>query len=192
MSHKIYTTEAIVCGSFQRRTADLSYRLFTKDFGMLPATARGVRKERSRQRYALQDFSYLKVSLIKGKNGWLIGSIEPYENFYQTAVDKEARGSVVGLCRFLRRFVVGGHTDEEMFTYVTESFSALADWLKKRSFVSLVVETNLLSRLGYVDEKLIPDKLVMVKPHQAACLYDPDKEDVLKQLYTQAIAVSQL
>lgn len=192
MSHKVYTTKAIVCGSFPRRTADLSYRLFTKDFGMLPAIARGVRKERSRQRYALQDFSYLKVSLIKGKNGWLIGSIEPYENFYQVAVDKEARGSVVGLCRFLRRFVVGNHTDEEMFAYVIESLTALAGPLEKRLFASLVTETNLLSRLGYVDENLIPERLVMAKPHKAVRLYNPDEENLLKRLYTQAVTISQL
>jgi len=192
MSHKTYTTEAIVCGSFQKRTTDLSYRLFTKDFGMLLATARGVRKESSRQRYALQDFSYLKLSLIKGKNGWIVGSIEPYENFYHRAESKEARGSVVALCRFLSRFVVGNQTDDEMFTYVTKSLAMLANQMENRSFARLVVEVNLLSRLGYVKEKSIPKELLMASPAVAIGHYGTDKEDTLRQLYTQAITVSQL
>ena len=37
---------------------------------MVLAAARSVREEKSRQRYALQEFALVRVSLIKGKSGW--------------------------------------------------------------------------------------------------------------------------
>lgn len=56
MAYETYTTEALVCGTFNRNTADRSYLLFTREAGMLYADARSVREERSRQRYALRTF----------------------------------------------------------------------------------------------------------------------------------------
>ncbi|MEX2341217.1 MAG: recombination protein O N-terminal domain-containing protein, partial [Candidatus Paceibacterota bacterium] len=82
MSYKTYTTEAIVCGSRVNNTSDKSFLLFTKDAGMLWAAAKSVREERSRQRFALQDFSLIRASLIKGKSGWRIGSVESDRNYF--------------------------------------------------------------------------------------------------------------
>ena len=72
MSYQTYITDAVVVGSYASNTADKSYLLFTKRAGMLYATARSVREERSKQRYALQDFSHITVTLVKGKGGWCI------------------------------------------------------------------------------------------------------------------------
>ena len=63
MSYQTYTTEALVCGTYDRNTADRSYRLFARELGMLFADARSVRLEKSRQRMALSDFSLVRVSL---------------------------------------------------------------------------------------------------------------------------------
>lgn len=82
MAYVTYTTDAIVCGTYDRNTADRSYRLFTRELGMLYADARSVRLEKSKQRQALQDFSLIKVSLVKGKAGWKIGSVSEVQNYY--------------------------------------------------------------------------------------------------------------
>lgn len=115
MSYQVYTTEAIVCGSFDSNTADKSYLLFTRSAGMLYATARSVREERSRQRYALQDFSHITVSLVQGKTGWRIGSVDTIANFFVAAGSRELRGSVVRLTKHLRRYVQGEESHPELF-----------------------------------------------------------------------------
>ena len=126
MAYATYTTKALVCGTFNRNTADRSYLLFTREAGMLYADARSVREERSRQRYALQDFSLVRVSLVKGKQSWKVGSIEAQKNYYSLAVENETRGSVVSLFRLLRRFVNCEEAAPELFYYVTEAFYELS------------------------------------------------------------------
>ena len=105
MSYQTYTTEALVCGSFLHNTADKVFLLFTREAGMLYATAKSVREERSKQRFALQDFSLINVSLIKGKQGWRVGSVEAEVNYFTKSEERLARGSVVLLFKTLRRFI---------------------------------------------------------------------------------------
>lgn len=156
MSYQTYTTEAIVCGTWTRNTADKSFLLFTKEAGMLYAEARSVREERSRQRFALQDFSYLRVSLIKGKQSWKIGSIEPLQNFYLTADDKAARGSVVTIVRFLRRFYGVQESAPELFDYVVRVLGRLTTDIPEREFCERVIQVHILHELGYADTRAVP------------------------------------
>jgi len=192
MAYETYTTEALVCGTFNRNTADRSFLLFTREAGMLYAEARSVREERSRQRYALQDFSLLRVTLVKGKAGWKIGSIEPLKNYYQQATDKAARGSVVGLCRLLRRFVKGEEANEQLFEYVYEALEVLSVAVLQRTFVEMTAAVHVLGVLGYVDEKQVPEPLRTMTPTQITSGYTEEREKLIERLYTHAVSVSHL
>lgn len=192
MSYQTYTTKALVCGTFNRNTADRSYLLFTREAGMLYADARSVREERSRQRYALQDFSLVRVSLIKGKLGWKVGSIEAQKNYYHTAHDKEARGSVVSLFRLLRRFVKGEEAAPDLFDYVVSAFEELSKEIIERQFVLLAVKVHVLAVLGYVDKKIVPESIWSIQPQDIAGQYSEDVEHRVNNLYTHAVSMSHL
>lgn len=192
MSYETYTTEALVCGTFNKNTADRSYLLFTREAGMLYADARSVREERSRQRYALQDFSLVRVSLVKGKRGWKIGSIEAQQNYYQKATDRSARLSVVSVFRSLRRFMKGEEAAIELFDYVVMALDELVSSAKEPSFVLLVIQVRILSFLGYVDIKTIPEELRKVDPGKIAGYYTISTEAKIEKLYTHAVSVSHL
>lgn len=107
MAYATYTTEALVCGSRDSFTSDRSFLLFTREAGMLWASARSVREEKSKQRYALQDFSIIRVSLVRGKSGWRIGSVEAIANPFMEARERGARGGVSAVVKLLRRFLHG-------------------------------------------------------------------------------------
>jgi DNA repair protein RecO len=192
MSYKTYTTRAIVCGTFNRNTADRSYLLFTREAGMIYADARSVREERSRQRCALQDFSLIRVSLVKGKRGWKIGSTESQKNYYHCSVDKAARGSVVGIYRLLRRFLKGEEPHVDLFEYVHNSLEVLAKEIQHRSFVEMVVRVHILGFLGYVDTRIIPKHLYYLDPIVISGNYAEEDSKKISRLYTQAVSVSHL
>lgn len=192
MAYETYTTEALVCGTFDRNTADRSFLLFTREAGMLYADAKSVREERSRQRYALQDLSLLRVSLVKGKRGWKIGSIEPIKNYYHESVDKAARGSVVNICRLLRRFVKGEEADVRLFEYAIATLEILRLDHAKRSFVEKVAMVHILSYLGYVDMQKIPSQLYELEPNEIVKHHDESVYKQIERLYTHAISVSHL
>lgn len=158
MGYVTYTTQAIVCGAYDRNTADRSYRLFTRELGMLYANARSVRKEESKQRQALSDFSHIKVSLVKGKGGWKIGSVVEIKNYYGHAVDQAARGSVVKIIRLIRRFVTG---EEEQASLFDEYIKALdffsAERAERKCFEHVFVQ-RILAQLGYIKSSDVPEQ----------------------------------
>ncbi len=180
-----------MCGTFVRNTADASYLLFTREAGMLYADARSVREERSRQRYALQDFSLLRVSLVKGKGGWKIGSIESIRNYYQQANSKSARGSVVSVVRLLRRFLKGEEVMTGLFDLAKDGLETLLKETTERAFIEEVVKLRMLALLGYVDRNKIPAELTGECSNIAAH-YDDKLEKAISQLYAHAVDVSHL
>lgn len=186
MSYVTYTTEALVCGSFDQGTADRSFLLFTRDLGMLFAVAKSVREERSLQRPALQDFSRIRVSLVKGKTGWRIGSVEAVANDYARASTREVRGSVVALYRLLRRFIRGEEPVGDLYPVVIDSLDVLLDELPNRRLAELKAEIDILARLGYVDEVAIPKTVAGLALREVATMTDPKLEVQLEVLISKA------
>ena len=158
MAYVTYTTEAIVCGTYDRNTADRSYRLFTRELGMLYADARSVRKEESKQRQALSDFSHIKVSLVKGKGGWKIGSVIETRNFYGHALDQAARGSVVKIIRLIRRFVAGEEEHADLFDEYVDALNFFAGKLNERACFERVFIQRILAELGYIKSGDVPEQ----------------------------------
>jgi len=152
VSHKIYTTEAIVCGSRANNTSDKAFLLFTRDAGMLWATARSVREERSRQRYALQDFSLIKVSLIRGKSGWRIGSAEGELNYFRGARSdtREARAAIAGIVRLLRQFLHGEISHGTLFDDTKLALEKAKEESLQHSDLLDIFSLRLLHILGYI------------------------------------------
>ena len=82
MHHKFHT-DALIVGSAVFGEANKVYELFTRDFGMIRASAQGVRLAKSKLKYALQDLSYVRVDLVQGK-----GILADYECDLNTAISK--------------------------------------------------------------------------------------------------------
>jgi recombinational DNA repair protein (RecF pathway) len=192
MAYVTYTTEALVCGTFNRNTSDNSYLLFTREAGMLYADARSSREERSRQRYALQDFSLVRVSLVKGKRGWKVGSIEARKNYYHEAGDKMSRGSVVSLFRLLRRFLKGEEIMKDIFDLTKSGLETLKDDTPERMFVEEVIQLRILADLGYVDKKRIPEPIRKTDCFDIHNHATPGLQQSMNSLYSHAIDISHL
>jgi recombinational DNA repair protein (RecF pathway) len=192
MSYSTYTTEAIVCGTRDRNTTDRSFLLFTQSGGMLYAEARAVRRESSKQRSALQDFTRIRISLIRGKSGWRVGSVEALENYYNSAVDREARGSVVGLIKMVRRFARGEEAMTEVYEFVKTALFVLAQPLAERTFVDAFVQVHFLAHLGYVALGTLPVPLQQASVTEVATLASKDYEALMRMQLESAVSHSHL
>lgn len=152
MAYATYTTEALVSGSKWSNTSDRSYLLFTRELGVLWASARSVREEKSKQRQALQDCALVRVSLVRGKSGWRIGSVESHSHPFLAAKDRTSRAGVVALTRFVRRFLHGEVMHETLFDDIREGLEIVTSGAHSLSTetVIAVVEYRALVLLGYV------------------------------------------
>ncbi len=192
MAYATYTTQALVCGTFDRNTADRSYRLFTRELGMVWADARSVRLEKSKQRSALTDFSVVRISLVRGKAGWKIGSVIAQQNFYHQAVGQAARGHVRDLVRVVRRFVQGEEPAPELYDFVSESLEELAQVSEAAAFVYDVIFLRVLLTLGYVSKGKVAGEVQQGRPAELAALAAPELHATIKQLIAHGESASHL
>lgn len=195
MSYATYTTLALVCGSYSRLTADKSYLLFTREMGMLTATARSVREERSKQRYALQDFSLLRVTLVKGKSGWRIGSAEALSNLFMTTTARSVRITTSSIVKLLRRYVQGEEPLAMVFDDVVAALESLStDWsVENCRKLEQLFELRLLHTLGYVVQNgTISALLPPIDLVSATQSYRAEQAEIVSTLAKEAARISHL
>jgi len=154
MAHYRYQTEAFILGSTPIGEANRFIDMFTEKFGRIRAIARSVREERSKLRYALQEFSISDISLVRGKEVWRLVGAQAQSNFhYELSGRVEEREVVLRLLSLLKRFLNGEEENKELFRVVSDTLLFLRkNTLHKEeldNFECLVV-LRVLHNLGYV------------------------------------------
>lgn len=194
MAYQTYTTTALVCGSKDSYTSDRSYLLFTDLAGMVWASARSVRTEGSKQRYALQDFSITRVSLVKGKTGWKIGSVEALGNPFLSAIERAHRTAVTTIVRQLRRYVHGEDPHPSLFKDTIDTIEQIVSIPTEDLVATTEVYTvRLLNTLGYVGSQTeLAAVLDAETTGEAMALYETTLGAWVQQAITTAEQVSHL
>jgi len=195
MSSRQYITKAIVCGSKANMTSDKSYLLFTEELGMLWAQAKSVRMEKSKQRFALQDFSIIRVSLVQGRSTWRIGSVEALSNSFFVSGSRISRGGVSFIVKKLRQYVHGETAIPRAFIDAVDSLTALSaeDDVHVMGMYQKVYEFRLLAELGYI--KITNDTRPLIEASSMAKameMYDISLDSVVTKGIEHASQVSHL
>src|SRR5258706_4517383 len=114
--HHIYHTEGIILGSKHFGETGKYYSIFTRDLGMIYASAQGVRKMSSKLRFILQDFAYVKVDLVQGKDFWRVTSASKTNELEQITKKPETLKIFANVARLLKRLLAGVEPNEILFT----------------------------------------------------------------------------
>ena len=146
----MYTTDAIVCGGRSRNTTDRIVWLFTREAGMVPAIAKGVREEKSKLRYALQDFSLTNVSLVRGRHDWRITGADAEANLYYHLDSRDMRATVMRVLQMLRRILPGEEAHPRLFDLVTDGLRTCAAAECSDELFEQVLTLRVLYALGYI------------------------------------------
>ena len=151
MGSTAYITKVLICGGRDVGVSDRRLLLFTREAGMLWATARSVRAERSKQRYALQEFSVSRISLVKGKGGWRIGSAEAYTNLFLSAKDRRLRAALRRVIQLLRRVMPHEEPYPQIFDDVVRALiHSLHEAPENAASVAELCALRTLFHLGYI------------------------------------------
>lgn len=134
--------------------------LFTRDLGLVGASARSVRDIKSKLRYGLQTFCRSTVSLVRGKNEWKVTSALPKKNFYYIFSQKDTvqHGAekflvCAHVLSIIKKLVAGEEKNEALFDIVQSGFDFLEDnALNKEevSFFECILMLRIVSNLGYL------------------------------------------
>ncbi|MDQ3076084.1 MAG: DNA repair protein RecO [bacterium] len=153
MHHK-YHTEAIVLGSSDYRESAKIFFVFTRDLGLLYASAQGVRKMSSKLRYVLQDFSYTKIDLVKGKDFWRITSACKTNQLEEVTKQADTLQVFAHVSKLLRRLLPEQEKNEDLFREVINGLFALdrAQTKEDISNIEIIIVLRILSNLGYIGD----------------------------------------
>lgn len=191
MAYEKYITEAFVCGSKMQMTSNKVYLLFTREAGMIWASAQSVREERSRHRYSLQDFSFVLLSLVHGKGGWRITGTEPIKNLYFEYGTREERGMVRSITMVLRRFLHGEEPNQALYDEVKSGLETLSGSDLEK--FEVVATARILHILGYIAPKS-EHTLLFKTPNTEEALWGVTARDIAfaKKAIEEAKTISHL
>lgn len=151
--YRVYTTDAIVLKSKHAGEANSYFFLLTRELGLMRAFAQGVRELKSKLRYSTEKFSYVQVSLIRGKEKWRLTNASKLSGLEGIGKKTEKLKLQAKLCALLERLVHGEEADVELFDELLASLHFLA--LHKFSDTEfkdyeLLAVLRLLDKLGYI------------------------------------------
>jgi len=186
-----YHTEALVLGSYESGEADKTLVLFTRDFGLVRPRATSVRSESSKMRYAVQHFSRVHISLIKGKRGWHAAG---------AAAIQIAQGDPRGIAAFARiaelamRLVGADEKNEYIFEALAEAHAALMqEKVEAYGMIEIVCVARILYSLGYISNEALNTALFTHTAYTGESLMEAETmKDKLLSSINRAIAETQL
>lgn len=154
MSHHIYQTKAFVIDSVDVGEANKLLTLFTADLGLILVSAQGVRIMKSKLRPSIQDLSFSKVALVRGKEYWRLTSAEKLISLYDKRVPIYVRQFMSIILQFVKRLTTGEAKHEELFDMLSKLFTFCFE--NPKYFTSehiktlkLIAEFRVLESLGY-------------------------------------------
>lgn len=150
--HHIYHTEGIILGSRNFGESGKYFYIFTRDLGLIYASASGVRKMSSKLRFILQDFSYVKVDLVQGAHIFRVTSASKTNLLEQITKRPETFKIFSNIARLLKRLLAGIEPNEALFKDVLHSLLVLERISDKRDLqnAEVVMVLRILNNLGYI------------------------------------------
>ncbi|MEI7765705.1 MAG: DNA repair protein RecO, partial [bacterium] len=150
--HHIYHTEGIILSSKNYGEAGKYYAIFTRDLGMINASAQGVRKISSKLRFVLQDFSYIKLDLVQGKDFWRLTSASKTNKLDDIAKGHVSFEIFSNISRLLKRLLTGEYPNSTLFADLIEGLHFLekAKTYDEAQNIEVIIVLRILNNLGYL------------------------------------------
>ena len=193
--HHIYHTEAFVLGTRQAGEDSKTITLYATGLGLVYARAQGVRKLSSKLRYTLQNFSYAKVDLVRGKEIWRITTAVPLHSNSDILAYPEREQVVARVSSLVTRLVTGEEHNDEIFLLLMSMCETLRSTLlldeKYCAKIELYYVARILMTLGYLSRnayEFISDDVVAIPE----ALNDVSYRQKLTKEINEALSLSQL
>ena len=174
--HHIYHTEGIILGSKNFGEAGKYYSIFTRDLGMVSASAQGVRKMSSKLRFILQDFAYVKIDLVQGKDFWRVTSASKTNALEQLSKNSETFEIFSNIANLLKRLLAGIERNDALFIDLINGLSILEKSETKEDLrnIEAIIVLRILNNLGYIGGNEMLQNLVK-SPFEENLIFEVSK-----------------
>jgi|SRR3989338_2358980 len=150
--HHLYHTESLILERRPFGEANYYITLLTRDLGLIRASAQGIRLSQSKLKGSLTEFSFSRVSLVRGRAMWRITSAELKKNYYTIIRGTSTLCISARLFALVGRLVHGEEKNQELFDLLKDTlefFSRDDRQPYDEMALELLVVLKILATLGY-------------------------------------------
>lgn len=144
MAIEKYTTKCFVLESYPQGENDRTYKLFTRDFGLITVHAKSIRKLESKLRAHVLPRTLSLVTIVHGREVWRLVGAQELEKTSDTIHE---------ITTLLKRFIRGEEPHATLYDRLIEflTLAPMYDVQKARLLLYFII----LVELGYADAKKI-------------------------------------
>lgn len=194
MSYHIHTTPGIILKRSPFGEANVLLFVLTYDLGLIMASAKSVRVSASKLRGALQEYSDVSLSCIKGKNGWKITNVVESGNYYFN-LPKHAHRVLAQISYILLKMIPGEAPHKAVYKIVKSGLDNLSGVTNESvSSFEILIMLRILKELGYVVVDSVTEVFLENNEDWSSPLYDKITENKTSvvSLINKALKESQL
>jgi recombinational DNA repair protein (RecF pathway) len=157
MAHEKYTTEAFVLKIYEQNEHDLAYKIWTKDFGIIFAVAKSIRKINAKLRSLVKKHDFFSVTLVKGKDIWrLVGAEE--DNLLENNNPKASLTAKKIIAESIDKFLEEKKTYKKLFDRLKSAFTEKDILGMEVNKLKVLIYYIVLVDTGYADARIIGAK----------------------------------
>lgn len=127
----MYATKGIVLSQKERGEADLLVAIFSERYGLLKATAQGVRKPAAKLSGHIEPGTEVEIAFVEGKSGYRLTGSELTDDFSRLREDEDRLRAFFAAAVVLETVSFEGEEQE-----VWNLFYSLAHWLDSQEVLS--------------------------------------------------------
>lgn len=163
--YEIYETESFIFRSYNFLESNKRTLIFSKDFGLIWVESSGSRKIESKFRPFLQDFSHLKLFLVRGKNKFRVTGGDMYSNVF-FEFKKNKKDKIIKLKNFfslIEKILIKNHQEEEVFD-LTKKFIEKIKIIDKSDLqkIEIIFIMRLLIHFGYFNNEFLEERNIYI------------------------------
>jgi DNA repair protein RecO (recombination protein O) len=160
MHHHIYHTQGFILSSRNIGEANKMLTIFTRELGLVRAMVQGIRLNKSKLKYILQDFSYAKIDFVKGKEVWRVTSAKSINTFSLARANKDSLLLIARISALVDRFCGAESINQKIFDELVQSIYILDDEIENetREALELHLVLRIMNELGYIGDSSILSK----------------------------------
>lgn len=164
--HHIHRTKAYVLKNLPMRDYDSRLILLTQDFGLIRVIAVGTKRQNSKLKSSIQEYSEIDVALVLGKSGWRLVNANFIKNFFYEIEDMETKKSICRVLGIIERFFLGESNEHnEIFEIVKNYINFSYNNIILSVNFEIIFIAKILESFGYLDlqkfnlpsDVLVPD-----------------------------------
>jgi DNA repair protein RecO len=146
--------------------------------GLVRAAAQGIRLNKSKLRFSIQDFCYVKIDLVRGRDIWRVTSASTINSFPYARTDRESLLLIARISKLIERLCDGEDANEKVFDDFIQALYLLDDAdisVPTRRALELHLVLRIMDTLGYIGESALLSEYLSAP-------FDRDKtEAILKE-----------